>query len=104
MALLKYLGKSARHLTKKELHETVTQTFEKGGDIMASIADEYIAEGKKIGEKQGEKIGEKRGEKREKWAVIKKSLRIGLPIATIEQITGIPAEKINSMKEKSASN
>lgn len=92
VALLKYLGKNARYLTREELYQSVTQTFEKGGDVMASIADEYIAE------------GEKKWKTEEKWEVIKKSLRLGLPIDTIEQITGIPADKINSLKEKSASN
>jgi len=36
------------------------------------------------------------------WEIIKNAFNMGLPIKAIEKLTGIPAEKINRMKEKMA--
>ena len=36
------------------------------------------------------------------WEIIKNALKKGLSLKTIEEITGISAEKINRMKEKMA--
>jgi predicted transposase/invertase (TIGR01784 family) len=36
------------------------------------------------------------------WEIIKNALKKGLSLKTIEEITGIPAEQINLMKEKMA--
>jgi len=41
-----------------------------------------------------------KGEKKGKWDVVKKSLKEGLPIKTIERITGFPSEEIVRFKEK----
>jgi predicted transposase/invertase (TIGR01784 family) len=84
--LLGYLTKSAGKLPEKELNESVTQLFEEGGDLMATIAEKWKKEGKKEG----------------KWDVVKSSLKEGLPIKTIERITGFPSEEIIRFKEKLA--
>ena len=94
--LLKYLTGCARNLPVDELNEAVTQLFEEGGDLMATIAEKWIEQGKKQGENQGKKEGRKEG----KWDVVKSSLKEGLPITTIERITGFPAEEIHRFKEK----
>jgi predicted transposase/invertase (TIGR01784 family) len=47
-----------------------------------------------------ERIAKKEGLKEGKWDVVKMSLKEGLPIKTIERITGFPAEEINRFKEK----
>jgi len=86
--LLRYLTGSARNLSVDELNKTVTQLFEEGGDLMATIAEKWQAQGKKEGKKEG------------KWDVVKSSLKEGLPIKTIERITGFPAEEIHRFKEK----
>jgi predicted transposase YdaD len=44
----------------------------------------------------------KKGKKEGKWDVVKNSLEAGLPIKTIERITGFPSEEINRFKEKLA--
>jgi len=102
--LLKYLTGSARNLPVDELNEAVTQLFEEGGDLMATIAEKWIEQGKKQGEnqgkKEGKKEGRKEGRKEGKWDVVKSSLKEGLPIKTIERITGFPAEEIHRFKEK----
>ncbi len=85
-ALLRYLAKSARDLTRDELRESVTQIMEKGGNTMATIAEQWIEEGM-------EKVT---------WNVVRNSIKEGLSIKTIEKITGLPTEKINRMKEEMA--
>jgi predicted transposase/invertase (TIGR01784 family) len=57
---------------------------------MASIAEKWKEQRKKEGRKEG------------KWNVVKKSLKEGLPIKTIERITGFPSEEIYRFKEKLA--
>jgi predicted transposase/invertase (TIGR01784 family) len=97
-ALLRYLTGSARSLPEDELHETVTQLFEEGGDVMATIAEKWKRQGKEEGKKEGKREGKREG----KWDVVKNSLKEGLPIKTIERITGFPSEEINRFKEKLA--
>ena len=87
-ALLRYLTDSARNLPLEELNETVTQLFEEGGEIMATIAEKWIEKGIEKGMEKG------------KWDVVKNSLEAGLPIKTIERITGLPIEEIKQVKEK----
>lgn len=88
--LLRYVSSSARDIEEDELKETVIQIFERGGDLMATIAEKWLAEGKKEGK---EEIT---------WNFVRNSLKEGLPIKTIERITGLPIEKINHIKEKMA--
>jgi predicted transposase YdaD len=68
------------NLPVEELNETVTQLFEEGGDLMATIAEKWIEQGIE--------------------KVVKNSLEAGLPVKTIERITGLPVEEINRVKEK----
>jgi predicted transposase/invertase (TIGR01784 family) len=73
---------------------------------MATIAEKWKEQGKKEGKLEGKiegKIeGKKEGRKEGKWDVVKKSLKEGLPIKTIERITGFPSEEIHRFKEKIA--
>ena len=59
---------------------------------MATIAEKWKKEGRKEGKKEG------------MWDVVKNSLKEGLPVKTIERITGFPPEEINRLKEKLAHN
>jgi len=61
---------------------------------MATIAEKWKKQGKTEGKIEGKKEG--------KWDVVKKSLKEGLPIKTIERITGFPSEEIYRFKEKLA--
>ena len=85
-ALLRYISAGARYLNVDELKESVSQVFDQGGDIMATIAEKWFNEGKE------EAI----------WSVIKNALSEGLPMKTIEKLTGLPAKKINQLKKKMA--
>jgi hypothetical protein len=40
------------------------------------------------------------GERQAARDIIKNSLKAGLPIQTIEKITGVPAEEINRLKQE----
>lgn len=91
--LLNYLSSSGRYLNEDNLKETLTQVFEikKGGDLMATLAEKWREQGIEIGKEEVT------------WEFVKNSLEEGLPIETIERITGLPIEKINRIKEKMAS-
>jgi predicted transposase/invertase (TIGR01784 family) len=88
--LLRYLTSSARDLTEEELKESVTQILAEGGDIMATIAERWVEKGREEGI---EKVT---------WDFIRNSLKEGIPIKTIERITGLSHEKINKIKERMA--
>ncbi|MCU0287766.1 MAG: hypothetical protein MUF15_15420, partial [Acidobacteria bacterium] len=60
----------------------------------------HVLSWERIAKKEGLKEGIKEGLKEGKWDVVKMSLKEGLPIKTIERITGFPAEEINRFKEK----
>ncbi|MCP4216848.1 MAG: hypothetical protein GY765_19510 [bacterium] len=53
---------------------------------MATIAEQWKEEGKR----------------EEKWALVKNCLKEGLSVKTIMKVTGLPIDKINSLKEKMA--
>ena len=57
---------------------------------MATIAEKWMKEGVQKGKIEG------------KWDVVKNSPEEGLPIKTIERITGFPSEEIIRFKEKLA--
>jgi predicted transposase/invertase (TIGR01784 family) len=58
---------------------------------MATLAEKW--------KKRGKLEGKLEGRIEEKWDVVKNSLKVGLPIQTIEQITGLPLEEITRFKE-----
>ena len=59
--LLRYLTRSARNLPEKELNESVTQLFEKGGELMQTIASKWKREGKREGIREGKREGIREG-------------------------------------------
>jgi hypothetical protein len=88
--LLQYLAGNAGDLPENELSESVSQLFEEGGARMATLAQKWKKEGKREGKKEA------------KWDVVKIAMEEGLPIKTIERLTGFRAEEINRFKEKLA--
>ena len=78
--LVNYLMSSAGNLEEKEIEVPVSEVFNEGGEIMATIA---------------EKIA-----KKAKWEVVMNMLRKGIDIPTIEELTGFTAAQINEFKEK----
>ncbi len=98
--LLRYMSRSAKYLTKDELMESVSNILKDGGEIMQTIAEQWIEQGIEQGVEQGVKQGVKQGVEKNKWEVVKNSLRVGLNIKTIAEITGLPVRKIEQMKSK----
>ena len=78
--LVTYLMSSPGNLEEKEIEAPVSEVFNEGGEIMATIA---------------EKIA-----KKAKWEVVMNMLRKGIDIPTIEELTGFTAAQINEYKEK----
>jgi predicted transposase/invertase (TIGR01784 family) len=60
----------------------------------------HVLSWERIAKKEGKKEGKKEARREGKWDVVKNSLKEGLPIKTIERITGFPAEEIHRFKEK----
>jgi len=87
--LLRYLTRSARDLTEKELKETVTRVFEEqGGDIMSTIAEKWIEE------------GEKKGMEKAKIETARELVKNGVDIDVIAKSTGLSRGKIKKLAEK----
>jgi hypothetical protein len=75
-----------KQLDMDNLVKLLEETNIDGGDIMLTLADRLRKEAKQ----------------ETTWEIIKNAFNMGLPIKAIEKLTGIPAEKINRMKEKMA--
>jgi predicted transposase/invertase (TIGR01784 family) len=86
--LVIYLMSSAGKMEKKEIEVPVSEVFEQGGEIMATIAEKLKNEGKIEGKIEG------------KWDVVKNLLREGLSIDIISKGTGFTAGQINEFKQK----
>ncbi|HLC16616.1 MAG TPA: Rpn family recombination-promoting nuclease/putative transposase, partial [Thermodesulfovibrionia bacterium] len=52
--ILRYLSSAGEHLNKEEVREALTKTFvEQGGNLMATLAEQWIEEGRAEGKKEG---------------------------------------------------
>jgi len=95
VALLTYLGSSAVNLTEEDIEVSVSEVFEQGGKIMATIAEKWLNKGKEEGKEEGIKEGKKEG----KWEMILNLLREGLPVDIIAKTSGFSADQIKQYKE-----
>uniref|UniRef100_UPI0037C06316 hypothetical protein n=1 Tax=Candidatus Wolbachia massiliensis TaxID=1845000 RepID=UPI0037C06316 len=59
-----------------------------------------IEKGRHEGREEGIKIGEEKGEKQAKVAVAKNSLKTGMSIDVISQITGLSHDEIKQLQEE----
>jgi predicted transposase/invertase (TIGR01784 family) len=102
--LLRYLVNSAENIPEDQLRESLEQILEKGGDMMATLAQKWKEQGKdegiEIGIEEGIEIGKEEGSETTKWTVARKSLKMGFNIASIAEITGLPEEKIRLLASK----
>ena len=85
-ALLRYLTASADTITPEVLQESLAQSIKDGGDIMPTIAQQWMQQGRQEGMESKE------------WFVVKNSLLMGLSIETIAKLTGLPVKRIEQMK------
>ncbi len=60
---------------------------------------EFSDAGRKEGEEIGKKIGEKIGEKNNQYKTARKSIKAGLPVGLISEITGLTVEEIEKLYE-----
>lgn len=100
--LLRYMVRKLPDIMTDTIVDTVSKIIDGGGDIMPTIAESWEAKGEARGEAKGEARGEARGRENTTWEIIKKSLKKGLPISTIAEITGFSKEQINLMKKEIA--
>ena len=92
--LLRYLVNSAENITEDQFRESLNEILEKGGDTMATLAQQWKEQGKEQGIEIGIEIGKEEGAETTKWTFARKSLKMGFDIASIAEITGLPEEKI----------
>lgn len=85
VSFMMYISET-KQLDMDNLVKLLEETNIDGGDIMLTLADRLRKEAKQ----------------ETTWEIIKNALKKGLSLKTIEEITGIPAEQINLMKEKMA--
>ena len=60
-AVLKYLAIGTDKVTKQELKDTIEATLPKGGDILSTIAQQWIAQGWQDGHREGHREGQQQG-------------------------------------------
>jgi len=82
--LVNYLMSSAGNLEEKEVGAPVSEVFNEGGEIMGTIAEKLINQGKWEA----------------KWELVMNMLREGLSVDIISKISGFTAAQINEFKEK----
>jgi predicted transposase YdaD len=82
--LVNYLMSSAGNLEEKEIEAPVSEVFNEGGEIMATIAEKLINQGIDKG----------------KWNVVMNMLREGLSVDIISKASGFTVAQINEFKEK----
>lgn len=66
LTLLRYLaqGASTDRLTGDELRQAVTQALRGGGELMLTIAEQWVQEGRQEGRREGRQEGRQEGEAR----------------------------------------
>jgi len=105
-SLLVYLWSNIKDFSFDQLQGSVNEALEEGGAIMGTIYQEVlergkeigVKEGKEIGVKEGEEIGVKKGEEKNKLRVALNCIMKGLDIQTIAEITDLPVERIELLK------
>ena len=79
---------SAGNLEEEEIEVPVSEVFNEGGEVMATIAEKLINQGIEKGIDKG------------KWNVVMNMLREGLSVDIISKTSGFTAAQINEFKEK----
>jgi len=104
--LLIYLGSNIRDVEPAQLQEAVTAALEEGGAIMGTVFQKLMEQGREIGVKEGKELGVKEGkelgviegEEKNKLKVAFNCLLKGMDIRTIADITELPVERIESLR------
>lgn len=86
---------------EREIYESIVQAEFNQRISNQKFLEEGIAKGKAEGKAEGIKEGEANGEKQKGIEVAKKLLQKNIDIQTIVEVTGIPKEEIQKLKEKS---
>ena len=97
--LLRYLSRGTDRVDRTELARAVTQTFERGDEIMNTIAAEWIKEG----ELKGKLEGELRGRKQEAEKLLQRLLtrRFGpLPAWVEDKLTQADTETLEMWADR----
>jgi predicted transposase/invertase (TIGR01784 family) len=97
-ALLIYLGSNIKDVEPDKLRDAVNEALEEGGAMMSTVFQQILEKGKEIGVKEGEERGEERGEEKKSLRVALNCLIKGMDVQTIAEITDLPVERIELLK------
>ena len=113
-SLLVYIWSNIKDFSFDQLQESVNEALEEGGAIMGTIYQQVLEKGKEIGVKEGEEIGVKKGEEigvrkgreigvkegeeKNRLQVALNCIMKGIDIQTIAEITDLPVERIELLK------
>lgn len=99
---------STKDISPHDLAKMLEESKISGGDIMPTLAQRWLEEGKEQGMqqgvqqglKQGKQLGKKDGLREGKIQTAKKALKEGLPIEVIARITQLPKKEIEALKKE----
>jgi len=87
-ALLRYFSSCVDSVTYDEVQKTIARTIKDGGDIMQTMAQQWLKEGRE------------EGIEKNKWDVVKNALKMGLSVDAITQLTGYTEDKIKQLAKQ----
>lgn len=98
--LLRYIFSAGKNLTKSEvvdMMKEIEMNYPEGRDVVMTLAEQYIEEGKKQGLKQGIEKGIEKGIEEGKKQVAVNLIKEGMEYSYIEKLTGLTREEIEDI-------
>jgi len=92
-----YLGSNIKNVKPGQLRDAVNEVLEEGGDMMSTIFQEVLEEGKEIGVKEGKEIGVKDGAESKAREMAKMLKENGVDIDLIAKSSGLSKEEIEKL-------
>ena len=86
-----------QEIDRVKLEKMLEESKINGGDIMPTLAQQLIKEGRKEGIKEGEKRGEKRGEIKEKREIARRMLLNNFSVEQVVTITGLSEKEVKAL-------
>lgn len=110
VAILRYIASGAEYVTVEDLQDVMEELLEKGGEVMPTIAEQWLEEGRQEGLKegleQGLERGREEGRREEAFSLLRRFLARrfgtaldqfdehlkGLDLATLDQLSEVAFE------------
>ncbi|MCC9000210.1 MAG: hypothetical protein LM522_12075, partial [Candidatus Contendobacter sp.] len=95
LTLLRYLaqGASTDRLDGEELRRVVTQALSSGGQLMMTIAEQWVQEGRKAGLQEGHQEGRQEGRQEALREALERLVAAGIPAEQARAMLGLDARR-----------